>query len=811
MASQPSYPAARYSGYRAPVVDRVNLVALLRRALRMFRSRWWIALVTLSIASGIGVYRAMTTPDSYRASSRLGIAPRIAFSQRSSDRAVVLEEKNNFAEDQLEYMRGSQVVGKVEEKMQDYRPPDGSEPPKKRLNVNQGQGSTFIMSVESENLEYARRFARTWAQEFLAFKEEMRSAVARRSMDKTRADLSRQEERVAEAQQRMDEFLREHRIATSADTGNAAQELLVNLQRRQQGVILERQRLEMKSAEELADERTAGLDAMASAASAATTGAAAPVSQPASSSSASSGTSPSTSSSDPVNNLGDSADPLDKFLGKSSYRDLKLRMRTLEAELARQAEVLKPLHPYMIRLDQGRVETERQIREQLAIIEEMRKARIASLKQEDVVLDRQIEAKRGEVEKLKDVARQFQKLSEEYSSEKVLLTQFSRELQALSQIQASDEVITILEEGAASDKPIGPNRGRIIISGIAIGLLSGIGLIFLLHRLDDRIDSAEELEKSLEEPILGQIPLVSRRDFPGGGFVSVDDLEPNNIFVEAFRGVRSSVMFGDLGGTKQVLMATSSVPGDGKSTFTVNFAITLAKAGNRVLLVDADLRRGSVAEAFGLPSQPGLCEVLSGLENWTDVLNATKHRTLLVITAGKGVSNPGELLMSRVMKRVVEEARREFDYVIFDSPPVIGMDDAPTLATHCDGLIFVYRVGITSLKLAKLAVNLVRQRGGHILGMILNGVSVANPDYYYTAYYYSHYTYGRGARAALPEGDPRQAHRPEGARLLAALREAEPASNDGNSAAALLSGEPGAVDVQVSDPAAEKKKPRDSA
>ncbi|MBL9135618.1 MAG: polysaccharide biosynthesis tyrosine autokinase [Verrucomicrobiales bacterium] len=807
MPSQISYPAARYSGHRAPVVDRVNLVALLRRAFRMFRSRWWIALVTLAISSGIGIYRAMTTPDSYRAASRLGIAPRIAFSQRSSDRAVVLEEKNNFAEDQLEYMRGSQVVGKVEEKMQDYRPPDGSEPPKKRLNVSQGQGSTFIMSVESENLEYARRFARTWAQEFLAFKEEMRSAVARRSMDKTRADLSRQEERVAEAQQRMDEFLREHRIATSADTGNAAQELLVNLQRRQQGVILERQRLEMKSAEELADERTAGLEvaaanpatAVAAAGAAATATAATP---------ATAGTA-SVGGTDAANSLGDSADPLEKFLGKSSYRELKLRMRTLEAELARQSEFLKPLHPYMIRLDQGKVETERQIREQLAIIEEMRKARIASLKQEDAVLDRQIEAKRGEVEKLKDVARQFQKLSEEYTSEKALLNQFSRELQALSQIQASDEVITILEEGAASDKPIGPNRGRIIISGIAIGLLSGIGLIFLLHRLDDRIDSAEDLEKALEEPILGQIPLVSRRDVPASGFVSVDDLEPNNIFVEAFRGVRSSVMFGDLGGAKQVLMATSSVPGDGKSTFTVNFAITLAKAGNRVLLIDADLRRGSVAEAFGLSAHPGLSEVLGGLENWTDVLNATKHRTLLVITSGKNVSNPGELLMSRVMKKMVEEARREFDYIIFDSPPVIGMDDAPTLATHCDGLIFVYRVGVTSLKLAKLAVNLVRQRGGKILGMILNGVSVANPDYYYTAYYYSHYTYGRGARPALAEGDSGPVHRPEGARLLAALKEGDGTPGDGSPHAALLADDTKAVDVQVTDPAAEKKKPRD--
>lgn len=157
------------------------------------------------------------------------------------------------------------------------------------------------------------------------------------------------------------------------------------------------------------------------------------------------------------------------------------------------------------------------------------------------------------------------------------------------------------------------------------------------------------------------------------------------------------------------------------------------------------------------------------------MLNGTAHRTLLVIAAGKAVSNPGESL-SKGIKRLIEESRREFDYVIFDSPPVIGMDDAASLSSSCDGLIFVYRTGVTSLKLARLAVNTVRQRGGRILGLILNGVSIHNPDYYYTAYYYSHYTYGsRTALAELEEttGAGQPPHRPGGARLLEALRETE--------------------------------------
>jgi hypothetical protein len=196
------------------------------------------------------------------------------------------------------------------------------------------------------------------------------------------------------------------------------------------------------------------------------------------------------------------------------------------------------------------------------------------------------------------------------------------------------------------------------------------------------------------------------------------------------------------------------------------------------------------------------------------VLCGTSHKTLLVIPAGKAVTNPGELLLSKGIKRLIEDVRPDFDYVIFDSPPVIGMDDAASLASNCDGLVFVYRVGITSLKLAKLAVNTVRQRGGKILGLILNGVSINNPDYYYTAYYYSHYTYGRGGRPALT-GEEAEARpeTPRGPRLLKELREADtlrsgPGGPRTDAGAALLGEDSGPVsDVQATPAASDDARP----
>ncbi len=805
-----SYYGPRYAGYRSPVVDRVNLVALIRRSLRMFRSRWWIALVTVSIGTGIAVYKAYTTPDTYRAVSKLSIAPRVAFSQRSSDRAIVLEERSNYAEDQLQYMSGSDVLGRVEEKMQQFHSAGGV--PTKKLNVTQGQGSTFVMSVESSNLEYARQYARTWAGEFLHFKEQMRSDVTRKQIDKTRIEISTQDQVVSLAQAKLDEFVRDNKIATSLDTVKGAQELLLTIQRRKQNVDLERNRLETKSAEQLADDRSAVIEAAAAGAAglAAALPSASPTAGAVSDNTEIAGGS-SASSADGQELPSDTVDPLDKFIGKSSYRELKLRLAGYKAEKGRQSEFLKPAHPWMVKVTEAINDNERQIGEQLAMIEEQRQARIASLKKESAVLDQQIDAQRREVERLGAISRQYQTLQEDFNSKRALLNQLSRDLQALYQIPSDDEKLTVLEEGSASsDRPIAPVRSRMIIMGIAVGLVAGIGLIFLLHRLDDRIDSAEDLEKALDEPILGQIPLVGRKEMHGQAFATVDELESNNIFVEAFRGVRSSVMFGDLGGPKQVLMATSSVPGDGKSTFTINFAITLAKAGNRVLLIDADLRRGSIADVFGVPAEPGLSEVLGGLENWADVLNATKHRTLAVITAGKNVPSPGEMLLSKAIKRMIEEARKDFDYILFDCPPVIGMDDAPTLATHCDGLIFVYRVGVTSLKLARLAVNTIRQRGGRIVGLILNGVSIANPDYYYTAYYYSHYTYASPGQRALPEGEE-VAHRPEGARLLEAMKEDDETDGPTSPHEVLLADDSGTVDAETGggDGAGGQKPPAD--
>jgi capsular exopolysaccharide synthesis family protein len=227
------------------------------------------------------------------------------------------------------------------------------------------------------------------------------------------------------------------------------------------------------------------------------------------------------------------------------------------------------------------------------------------------------------------------------------------------------------------------------------------------------------------------------------------------MFSESVRGVRSAVMFGTQNRKKQVMVITSAVPGDGKTTFSVNFAMTLANAGLRVLLIDADLRRGTVSGYFSQKRAPGLTEILAREIAWQSAVQGTSVRSLHVIPSGRLVGNPGELLLGPTARQIVEQARSGYDHIIIDCPPVTAIDDTFCLLSFVDGLLFVVRAGQTSMRFAKTALAALRHRGGEILGVVLNGITADNPYYYYNAYYNAYYSQqAKHAAVAAPALSP---------------------------------------------------------
>lgn len=267
----------------------------------------------------------------------------------------------------------------------------------------------------------------------------------------------------------------------------------------------------------------------------------------------------------------------------------------------------------------------------------------------------------------------------------------------------------------------------------------GFILIFMLNRLDDRLELAEDIEADLGEPVLGQIPQAPEDSANEEGKMLVFNLEPHNIFSEAIRGVRSASLFGAREPEKrpQVMLVSSAIPGDGKTTFTTNFAATLARSGHRVLLVDADLRRGNIHQYFGVPRGVGLREILEGTVSWKDTVHHIEGETLQVITTGELPSNPGELLIRPAFREFILDVRESLDFILIDCPPLTSIDDSFCLLSASDGLLFIVKAGHTSMRFARNALSSVRQRGATILGIVVNGIAPDHPSYYY--YHYHNY------------------------------------------------------------------------
>ncbi len=415
-------------------------------------------------------------------------------------------------------------------------------------------------------------------------------------------------------------------------------------------------------------------------------------------------------------------------------------MKNFASEWARQRAVLKPGHPYMQRLDRQLEQLKVQLRHQLELIEEKRLARIASLTADEQSYQPLILELRQQVLASRNVQYEFERLKEEEANIKSVLGNLRKAEESLNSTTTEEGLLTVIEEGRGSPVAIRPNRARMILAGLVMGLGAGLALIYLLGRLDDRLELAEEIEAELEQPVLGQIPQLDTEHLRQGRAL-ISNLEDHHLFAESLRSVRSAVLLSKQERPPRVLMMSSAVPGDGKTTFTVNFAIALAIAGQRVLLVDADLRRGDTHNFFGHSREPGLSDVLTGQLHWAEAKQETPVKTLQVIHSGPLPANPGELLIGPIVSEFVKEAQQEYDFVLFDCPPLTTIDDSFALVHLVDGLVFVVRSGQTSMRFAKAALEAVHKRGINVLGFVLNGIKADNPYYYYKHYYYSYYSH----------------------------------------------------------------------
>jgi capsular exopolysaccharide synthesis family protein len=281
---------------------------------------------------------------------------------------------------------------------------------------------------------------------------------------------------------------------------------------------------------------------------------------------------------------------------------------------------------------------------------------------------------------------------------------------------------------------------KTLIIAAAIGLLIGAGLLVLLDLFDDRPTSITDLLEVFDEPVLSQIPLENPRR-RGAELDLITLSDERHAFAEAYRTLRSSLLYMAAQQNRPTgILVTSAVPGDGKSLSAANLAITLAQPGSRVLLIDADLRKGLLHQRFSLPPTPGLNEVLSAQTSWAEAVQSTFIPNLFLLPRGNTARNPGEMFLQNDTGRLLKEMKGRYDYVVLDSAPVMAADDVTSLAPHVDGVIFVIRAGRTSARVARAALDLLYQRNVNLLGLLFNGVEPGSTEYYYYYKYKDYYS-----------------------------------------------------------------------
>ncbi len=313
--------------------------------------------------------------------------------------------------------------------------------------------------------------------------------------------------------------------------------------------------------------------------------------------------------------------------------------------------------------------------------------------------------------------------------------------------------ISISSHAQTPMAPIGPNRTRNIFVAFLISLAAGIGLAFLLDYLDDSIKSSDDIGRHLGLPTLALIPYtnssVDKRKLNtlsginGNGDVGnstgLMTIEDNrSALAEAYRHLRTSLLFSSAGKPPQTILITSAQPSEGKTTTAINTAITLAQSGVEVVIIDCDLRRPRLHKHFGVANSVGLTSYLSGEKNPDSLIkNCEGMPNLKIITSGPIPPNPAELLSSNEMKNLLQFLKGNFKHIIIDSPPASFFTDATILSMVVDGVVLVALAGKSSIYLTRRFKQRLGSIGARIYGVVLNGIKANSLEYSYYGYGYS--------------------------------------------------------------------------
>ena len=304
--------------------------------------------------------------------------------------------------------------------------------------------------------------------------------------------------------------------------------------------------------------------------------------------------------------------------------------------------------------------------------------------------------------------------------------------------------IRVQELATPPIKPSKPNYLLNMLLGLLLGLAGGLGLAVTQELLDNSLKEPGDLEDSSRLVLLGCVPRLNgvhrrSKEQPGLGYYRVVETDPQSPSAEAYRALRTSLIYAAPDGQSRSIVVTSPGAGEGKTTTVTNIGIALAQSGLKMLLVDADLRKGRLHEVFQMPSSPGLSDFLVGRAEFEAVVRPTSIQGLTIVARGALSPNPSELIGSARMRAFLQRAAQTFDRVMFDSPPILPVTDAAILAAMTETVVAIAQSGKTPRQALHRLEAICQEVRAKVLGVVLNSVSQQDaPAYYrYTAYQYA--------------------------------------------------------------------------
>jgi len=436
------------------------------------------------------------------------------------------------------------------------------------------------------------------------------------------------------------------------------------------------------------------------------------------------------------------------------------RLREQQANLKIQVADLNtqfgPSYPKIAQLNNQLKEIDSQLQTETNKAVDHLKGQYQAALQREIMLRGSFDQQKQEANKLNESAIEYSILKRDLDSNRTLyegLLEKLKEAGVTAGLRSNN--FRIIDAARVPTAPSEPNIPRNLSFALMLGVISGVGLAFLLENMDNTVRTPEQAQAISGLPSLGMIPLGSKsgNHGPAGKRLAltaskevvetVTQVRPQSQMAESYRALRTSLLLSNLGAPPKVIMVTSARPQEGKTTTSINTAIVLAQKGVRVLLIDADLRRPSVHKTLGMGPRSGLSNVLTGSATVQQTITISPIiSNLFILPAGTPPPNPAELLASANMKELIDELRHQYDHIVIDTPPTLSVTDAVVLSPRADATILVIRSGQTTKQALRRSRDILTQVNAHVAGVLLNAVDLTSPDYYYYYEYqgkYGHY------------------------------------------------------------------------